>query len=175
MYIKNNIGIHKPYLFSFFLPEVRKSRELCGEEVTNPRRVRPRGYNFFFLPFSEASSRAKRSEAVPPSEAARLHRAAAKRGSAERSEAVSPRLRRAKRGRAKVIGRSPLQKNSKRFHQKSQGNHLFLFSTTGCHGPRVKWRSKTDIPVFPFRRSFIGKKKFFERNFLFDFFSFLKM
>ena len=63
------------------------------------------------VPFSEASSRAKRSEAVPPSE-----------------EKAPPRLRRAKRGRAKVIGRSPLQKNSKRFHQKAQGNHLsFLF------------------------------------------------
>ena len=48
----------------------------------------------------------------------------------ERSEAVPPSearpSRRAKRGRAKVIGRSPLQtKNSKRFHQKAQGNHLF--------------------------------------------------
>ena len=66
---------------------------------------------------------------LQPSEA-RLRRAKlrpsrrAKRGSTERSEAP-PRLRRAKRGRAKVIGRSPLQKNSKRFHQKAQGNHLF--------------------------------------------------
>ena len=58
--------------------------------------------------FSEASSRAKRGRP------------------AERSEAP-PRLRRAKRGRAKVIGRSPLQKNSKRFHQKAQGNHLFRY------------------------------------------------
>ena len=67
---------------------------------------------------------AERSEAVPPSEARPSHRA--KRGSTERSKAP-PRLRRAKRGRAKVIGRSPLQKNSKRFHQKAQGNHLIFF------------------------------------------------
>ena len=76
------------------------------------------------VPFSEAqSSRAKPARPSRRSEA-RLHRA--KRGSTERSEAPR-RLRRAKRGRAKVIGRSPLQKNSKRFHQKAQGNHLFFF------------------------------------------------
>ena len=56
---------------------------------------------------------AERSEAVPPSEA-RLHRA--KRGSTEAPPSEA---------RAKVIGRSPLQ-NSKRFHQKAQGNHLFF-------------------------------------------------
>ena len=71
------------------------------------------------VPFSEASSRAKRGSGR------------AKPGSAERSEAP-PRLRRVKRGRAKVIGRSPLQKNSKRFHQKAQGNHLFLKCLPGC-------------------------------------------
>ena len=66
-----------------------------------PRRVRPRGYRFQRPP-------AERSEA--PLSEARLHRA--------------------KRGRAaKVIGRSPLQKNSKRFHQKAQGNHLFFSAT----------------------------------------------
>ena len=84
-------------------------RYRCGG--TNPRRVRPRGYRFQRPP-------AERSEARPSRRA--------KRGlPAERSEAP-PRLRRAKRGRAKVIGRSPLQKNSKRFHQKAQGNHLLL-------------------------------------------------
>ena len=74
-------------------------------------------------------SEAKRG--LRPSEA-RLRRAAAKRGlPAERRSEAPPRLRRAKRGRAKVIGRSPLQKKSKttkRFHQKTQGNHLFFMS-----------------------------------------------
>ena len=69
----------------------------CGG--TNPRMVRPRGYRFQRPP-------AERSEVSPPSEARPSRRA--KRGSTERREAA-PRLRRAKRGRAKVIGRSPLQ------------------------------------------------------------------
>ena len=96
--------------FSFWWNHTRSpGREVWGRG-TNPRRVRPRGYRFQRPP-------AERSEA-------RLRRA--KRGlPAERSEAP-PRLRRAKRGHAKVIGRSPLQKNSKRFHQKAQGNHLFI-------------------------------------------------
>ena len=67
---------------------------------------------------------------LQPSEARPSRRA--KRGSTERSEAPpsKARLYRAKRGsierrgRAKVIGRSPLQKNSKRFHQKAQGEPL---------------------------------------------------
>ena len=72
------------------------------------------------VPFSEASSRAKRGR---PADCEARPFSRAKRGRpAERSE----RLHRAKRGRAKVIGRSPLQKNSKRFHQKAQGNHLLL-------------------------------------------------
>ena len=63
---------------------------------------------------------------LQPSGEARPASSRAKRGRpAERSEAP-PRLRRAKRGRAKVIGRSPLQKNSKRFHQKAPGGTLLL-------------------------------------------------
>ena len=58
------------------------------------------------------------------------------------SEARPPRLHRAKRGRAKVIGRSPLQKNSKRFHQKAQGNHLFM------RGWRLH-RAKQEAPPRP--------------------------
>ena len=88
-----------------------------GEQVQSPGGFARGGTVFRGLQPSEARLRrakrgrpAERSEA-PPSEA-RLH---------------PPRLRRAKRGRAKVIGRSPLQKNSKRFHQKAQGNHLLVF------------------------------------------------
>ena len=91
------------------------------------------------VPFSEASSRAKRSSAERSERLRRAKRGrpaerseappTRRRGSTERSEAP-PRLRRAKRGRAKVIGRSPLQKNSKRFHQKAQapGEPLIFFS-----------------------------------------------
>ena len=58
---------------------------------------------------------------LQPSEARPSRRA--KRGSTERSE----RLRRVKRGRAKVIGRSPLQKNSKRFHSpESPGDSTYF-------------------------------------------------
>ena len=60
---------------------------------------------------------AERSEASPPGSEARPHRPGAKREAS----------RRRPEARAKVIGRSPLQKNSKRFHQKAQGNHLFFY------------------------------------------------
>ena len=94
-------------------PEVQRGGRGC-----NPPE---RGYRFQRPPAER--SEAPPSEArAPPSEARPSRRA--KWGSTERSEAP-PRFRRAKRGRAKVIGRSPLQKNSKRFHQKAQGNHLF--------------------------------------------------
>ena len=121
-------------------------------------------------PFSEASSRAKRgrpaerSEAVPPSKA-RLHRG----------------RRRAKRGRAKVIGRSPLQKNSKRFHQKAQGNHLFILKFSLLPGLFNKniifkksifsilqiWQIKiltTEFRVPEFRSSEFGVAELVRRN-----------
>ena len=115
--------------FSFWWNHTRSPENFKGGSVRhgsvghgsvrgcNPPEGSPEG-----VPFSEASSpRAKRGRP------------------AERSEAPpsEARLRRAKRGRAKVIGRSPLQKNSKRFHQKAQGNHLF----TGFYrGPEKSYR-----------------------------------
>ena len=93
----------------------------------------PRG-GTVFKGLQPSEARLRRSEA-------RLRRAKRgfaerKRGRpAERSEAP-PRLRRAKRGRAKVIGRSPLQKNSKRFHQKAQvpGEPLIFSIECPCRG-----------------------------------------
>ena len=84
----------------------------------------------------------------------------------------SPRFRRrAKRGRAKVIGRSPLQKNSKRFHQKAQGNHLFFFHFR----PQTQKVPKRELfieksPGFAKKESSFDKKV---RRIIFFFFFFL--
>ena len=113
----------------FLLVEPHPTTPDCPENINYrdgfagaiPRRVRPRGYRFIQRPPAERSEASSRAEA-------RL-RGRAKRGSTERSEAPT-RLRRAKRCRAKGGGpRSPLQKNSKRFHQrKPTGEPLISFT-----------------------------------------------
>ena len=83
-------------------------------------------------------SEAKRGRSAEPRSEAVRPGGRAKRGFTERSEAP-PRLRRAKRGRARVIGRSPLhEKNStKKVPPESPGEPLISGSFLGPRGPRV--------------------------------------
>ena len=126
----------------------------CEEGIQTPGGFARGGTVFRGLQPSEArlrpSGRAKRGRPAEQSEAppsrSEAFPAAERRSEAPSTEAPpsEPRLRRAKRGRAKVIGRSPLQKNSKttkRFHQKlqkAQGNHLY----SGHFGPLARKKKK---------------------------------
>ena len=137
-FFRNNIRSNVSMLDEFFLPLLYRIFPSGGTTPEVQRTLRGGPWGTADLRVQSPGGFARGGtvfRGLQPSEA-RLRRAKRSRP-AERSEAppsearAPPRLRRAKRGRAgrsRVIGRSaPLQKNSKRFHQKAQGNHLLKY------------------------------------------------